>query len=119
MQSVKTEISFDAWLEAATNRARAYWENCKAASAERAARGGPTLGQMWEEYQALLAAGGGDFDPDELRAGEDALCDALLEEMNAAEPFVDCLSYELDRMFHNTTLDTAIVLSARVLVSLN
>jgi hypothetical protein len=83
--------------------AEAYWKLCRRLVADRAARGGPTLEEMSNEYEALQASGGGDFDPNEPFSKEDALIDAINEEIYARMSLEEYVEADLDRVFGNFT----------------
>jgi len=121
MQSVKAENYFYTWLKAATNINRDWWERCCDASAARRALGGPTLEEMYRDYELLQAFGGSEFDPRDGHSVTDAdmLIDAINEEIFARGPFEDCLTQELDRMLFNETRDCRSGLRVLVRVSLN
>lgn len=114
---IQTENYFSIWLCAATESARDWWESCKRASAERRARGGPTLEEMWAKYQADAARYG--FEPVVLDSETDALIDAINEEVVARSAFAEVLDLELDRMLYNKAVDCAGELRRLAPVSLN
>jgi hypothetical protein len=119
--NTSTEDHFTAWLRLVTERARDWYESCQRASAIRVSLGGPTLEQMWQDYQLLEAFGGTDFDPNPSRPAADAdtLTDAINQEIIARGTFAECLSQELDRTLFNCTYDTRRALRSRVALSMN
>lgn len=70
----------DDFIEAAEQRARDYYAACVARSQARREAGAPSLEEMSATYELLVAAGGGEFNP---QPDEDALVEAINEELFA------------------------------------
>lgn len=120
--STSTETYFAAYLRLATERARDWYESCQRACADRTRLGGPTLEEIYADWELLEAFGGGEFDPrgaSRSPLDADVLADAINQEIVARGTFEECLAAELDRMFYNLTAGVRASLRERVPLCLN
>jgi hypothetical protein len=94
---------------AAESRARDWYTQCCARSAQRAAAGAPSFEEMCEEYQSLVEYGG-EFIPTVHFLNQDALGDAIDEEYIAQHGIEECIRQEVDRMSSNLTRPSPLML---------